>query len=203
MNNLPYAIKSPLRCATLIPVSRVYPPAVIRRLPFVPYAHHSWRMKSFSVPSDMKASADVYRPFSVGSMRFSVVCSEVGVSLDNLVDVVGVCRHWVFHTHICERYNQIIEHLPFGCLLVIFMSSPWKGLQGLILNPTFFGPTRLTTASKTSNPNLVRFSTLPRYTSVRVLLTSCKNWSTRYPFAPWISTPSNPALWTALSAACA
>jgi len=31
-----------------------------------------------------------------------VEIGEVRVSLNDLVDVVGVCRYWVFHTHICE-----------------------------------------------------------------------------------------------------
>ena len=69
--------------------------------------------------------------------------------------------------------------------------------------PTLCAPTALTTASVTSSTNRTRFCTEPPYASILLLAFVCRNWSGRYPFAAWISTPSNPARRTAFSAAVA
>src|SRR5258708_32113779 len=69
--------------------------------------------------------------------------------------------------------------------------------------PPLFPLTALTTTSVNSSTKNTRFSTDPPYESVRALEFVCKNWSGRYPFAAWISTPSNPAPRTALRAALA
>jgi hypothetical protein len=48
-------------------------------------------------------------------------------------------------------------------------------------------------ASTTSSSSRARFSTVPPYRSSRRFVPSSRNWSSRYPFAPWTSTPSKPA----------
>src|SRR5262245_37674611 len=53
----------------------------------------------------------------------------------------------------------------------------------------------------TSKGNRHRFSTDPPYSSVLLLTLSCRNWSSKYPFAPWISMPSKPASMADLDAA--
>jgi hypothetical protein len=59
--------------------------------------------------------------------------------------------------------------------------------------PTLSAPTAATTAATTSMQKRARFSMLPPYASVRVLVLSARNWLIRYPLAAWISTPSKPA----------
>src|SRR6266850_2951279 len=81
--------------------------------------------------------------------------------------------------------------------------APWNVDHGLNRIPTLSAPTALTHASATSSTNLARFCIDPPYSSVLALLFVCINWSGRYPFAAWISTPSNPARNTAFSAAVA
>jgi len=82
-------------------------------------------------------------------------------------------------------------------------SLPLYKFQGLKRIPARSGPTASTTASITSSPNWLLASTLPPYLSVLWLDTSCKNWSTRKPYAPCTSTPSKPAPKTAFLAAWA
>src|SRR5260370_1090290 len=55
------------------------------------------------------------------------------------------------------------------------------------------------------SPQMSRSGLLDSFilTSPSSLSCVCKNWSGRYPFAAWISTPSNPAPRTALRAALA
>jgi hypothetical protein len=62
----------------------------------------------------------------------------------------------------------------------------------LIPTPVLSAPMASTTASATSTPNRDLFSTLPPQESVLWFETSCVNWSIKYPFALWISTPSKP-----------
>jgi len=81
--------------------------------------------------------------------------------------------------------------------------SPWYVNHGLSRMPTFSAPMALTIAPATSSTNRARFRTEPPYSSVLVFEFVCINWSGRYPFAAWISTPSNPAPRTAFSAAVA
>ena len=69
--------------------------------------------------------------------------------------------------------------------------------------PTFSAPMALTIPPATSRTNRARFRTEPPYSSVLEFEFVCINWSGRYPFAAWISTPSNPARRTAFSAAVA
>lgn len=59
----------------------------------------------------------------------------------------------------------------------IFIS--WKVLNGEMRIPTRSAPTAATTACATSRGNRARFSTEPPYSSVRMLVLVCKNWSSR------------------------
>lgn len=59
--------------------------------------------------------------------------------------------------------------------------------------PTRPLPTASTLAATASTANRMRPATLPPYTSVRRLAVLERNWPIRWPLAPWISTPSNPA----------
>src|SRR5712691_7701290 len=81
--------------------------------------------------------------------------------------------------------------------------SPWFVDHGLSRMPTFSAPMALTIPPATSSTNRARFRTEPPYSSVLEFEFVCINWSGRYTFAAWISTPSNPARRTAFSAAVA
>src|ERR1700761_7438887 len=56
-------------------------------------------------------------------------------------------------------------------------------LNGLRRIPVLVAPIRSMTALTTSSPKRERFSMEPPYSSVRLLHTSWRNWSTKYPFA--------------------
>lgn len=64
------------------------------------------------------------------------------------------------------------EHCATG-LLRGYTGIQEKLLRELILNPILLSPTACTTASISSRTNLQRFSIEPRYSSVRLLVTSC------------------------------
>lgn len=105
------------------------------------------------------------------------VC-QIRVPFLNLLYEVRVGRLGVCHTHIFKRN----------------VTKDWGGSDGPGI-PCIFphglrriavrcAPTAFTTASRTSRAKRVRFSALPPYWSVRVLLASSRNWLTRKPLAP-------------------
>ena len=85
------------------------------------------------------------------------------------------------------RHAHLFRRVRINKLIMIVIADnllPWYRFHGLMRMAVRWAPTASTVAFIISNTNLLRFSTDPPYSSVRLFVMSWRNWSGRYPFAP-------------------
>ncbi len=121
-------MKSPLRWAMFVAVSRVYPPAVTSAFPA---ADQIARIKSFSVPSAENTSSDTIWRLCGGSETLlgEVQVREVRVPREKLSDEVAEGWDGVRHAHVYHAVSFCLVPRSASRTRTL-VRAPWAQAQG-------------------------------------------------------------------------